>query len=74
MLYTTAIFQRNDLYRSLLLKLVEHSSEPVLSVVGGGPLENFVSENDHDLEWHWTDKPLEAHSGCSLETNPDQGE
>lgn len=45
------IFQRIDLYRHLLLKLVEHATEDTLGAVAAGPLENFVSDDEDDLRW-----------------------
>lgn len=49
--YTTEIFRRSATYRALLLKLVEHGSDWALGCVGAGPLENFVSDNEGDLQW-----------------------
>jgi hypothetical protein len=49
--FSTELFRRRDLYRSLLLKLVEHATDPVLGHVGAGPLENFVSDDEDDLVW-----------------------
>ena len=49
--FSTGIFQRRDIYRALLLKLVEHATDPVLDDVGAGPLENFVSNDEDDLVW-----------------------
>src|SRR5262245_50124916 len=40
------IFERQDLYRALLLKLVEHADDERLGAVGAGPLEDFVSDNE----------------------------
>ncbi len=45
------IFQRTALHRQLLLKLVEHGSQAALGLVGAGPLENFVSDDEDDLRW-----------------------
>ena len=45
------IFRRPELYRSLLLKLVEHADDSVLGVVGAWPLENFVCEDEAVLVW-----------------------
>jgi hypothetical protein len=54
--FTDEVFRRADLYRSLLLKLVEHApSDDLLGAVGAGPLENFVSDDEDDLRW------LESH-------------
>ncbi len=50
--YTTEIFNRPLLYRSLLLKLLEHAaSSYVVDAVAAGPLENFVSDDEDDLQW-----------------------
>jgi hypothetical protein len=39
-------------WRAALLKLVEHAgSDDVLAVVGAGPLEEFVSDDEDDLRW-----------------------
>ncbi len=52
LLFTTEIFRRPDLYRELLLKLVDHAEEEgVLGNIGAGPLENFVSDDEDDLRW-----------------------
>lgn len=45
---------RPDVHRSLLLKLVEHATDDDgLSVgcVAAGPLEDFISDNEDDLQW-----------------------
>ena len=49
--FTQEIFRRGDLYRALLLKIVEHASDAVLGDIGAGPLENFVSDDEDDLRW-----------------------
>lgn len=43
--------QRPALYRTVLLKLVEHASDRALANIGAGPLENFVSDDSDDLAW-----------------------
>ena len=53
--FTTEIFRRIDVYRSLLLKLVEHADESVLGNIGAGPLESFVCDDPDHLQW------LESH-------------
>ncbi|MGB3055418.1 MAG: DUF6869 domain-containing protein [Acidimicrobiales bacterium] len=45
------IFQRTELHRHLLLKLVEHGPEDAIGAVGAGPLEDFVSDDEDDLRW-----------------------
>ena len=49
--FTRGIFRRVDTYRSILLSLVRHASDETLGNVGAGPLENFVSDDEDDLEW-----------------------
>jgi hypothetical protein len=48
---TREIFRRNELYRDLMIKLVEHGTDQTLGVVGAGPLENYVSDDEDDLRW-----------------------
>jgi hypothetical protein len=48
---TSEIFQRRELHRDLILKLIEHSDEDRLGNVGAGPLEDFISDNEADLAW-----------------------
>lgn len=45
------VYRNSDLIRNLLLKLVEHADDEVLGSVGAGPLENFVSDDEDDLQW-----------------------
>jgi hypothetical protein len=41
-----------DLHRATLLKLFEHAdSEDLIACVGAGPLEDFISEDEDDLQW-----------------------
>jgi len=50
--FTTELCSRPDLYKALLLKLIEHArSSDVLGAIGAGPLENFVSDDEDDLRW-----------------------
>jgi hypothetical protein len=49
--FTRAISERSMLYRSLLLKLIEHANEADLGNIGAGPLEDFVSDDTDDLAW-----------------------
>lgn len=52
LLWSSELFGRGDLYRQLLLKLVEHAhDEETLLSIGAGPLENFVSDDEDDLRW-----------------------
>ncbi len=47
-----AIFEHRDLHRELLLELVAQASdEDELEIVGAGPLEDLVSDNEHFLRW-----------------------
>jgi hypothetical protein len=45
------LFDRFDLHRHLLLKLIEHGPEEALGAVAAGPLEDFVSDDEDDLQW-----------------------
>lgn len=49
--FTTEIFRRSDLYRTLLLRMLEHPDPDMDWAVAAGPLENFVSDNPDDLAW-----------------------
>lgn len=51
LLLSREVFRRNELYRTLLLKLVEHADVEVLGVVGAGPLENFGLVDEENLVW-----------------------
>jgi hypothetical protein len=51
LLLTGAVYRNSGLIRNLLMKLVEHADEIVLGSVGAGPLENFVSDDEADLQW-----------------------
>lgn len=50
-LHMRELFERRDLHRDLLLKLVAHGSEESLGYVGAGPVEDFVSDDEADLRW-----------------------
>jgi hypothetical protein len=49
--FTTEIFRRSDLYRTLLLRLLEHPDPDMDWNVAAGPLENFLSDDPDDLAW-----------------------
>ena len=49
--YNDEIYRRPELYRALLLTMVDHATEAVLGAIGAGPLENFVSNDEDDLLW-----------------------
>jgi hypothetical protein len=49
--FTSELFRRPELYRSLLLKLVEHADDSALGQISAGPLEDFVSDDPDDLVW-----------------------
>jgi hypothetical protein len=51
LMMTGAVFQRPELHRELLLALVACADDDVLGVVGAGPLEDFVSDDEDDLRW-----------------------
>ena len=51
MLFGGAFYRDRDLIRSLLIKLVEYANSDQLGVIGAGPLENFVSDDEDDLRW-----------------------
>jgi len=45
-------------HRAALLRLLAHADSPgVLGVVGAGPLENFVSDDEGDLRWLEAEAP-----------------
>lgn len=46
------ILQRGPLLRELLLKLIEHAPDSyAVGMVAAGPLEDFVSDDEEDLQW-----------------------
>jgi hypothetical protein len=49
--YNDEIYRRPELYRALVLTMVDQASEAVLGAIGAGPLENFVSNDEDDLLW-----------------------
>jgi hypothetical protein len=46
------LFEDRELHRAALLKLIERAdSDDVIGQVAAGPLENFMSNNESDLQW-----------------------
>lgn len=43
--------RRRTVLRSLIVKLVEHANDWALDVVGAGPIEDFLSHDEDDLQW-----------------------
>jgi len=40
-----------ETYRRLLLALCEYGDDSLVGIIGAGPLENFVSDDEEDLAW-----------------------
>lgn len=51
LLMDSDLFQRTDLHRALLLKLIEHGPDDALGYVAAGPLEDLLSDDEEDLVW-----------------------
>jgi len=43
--------RNRELYRAALLKLLEHAPESLIALIGAGPLEDFISDDESDLQW-----------------------
>ena len=49
---SSALANSRAMHRAMLLKLFEHAdSELLIGCVGAGPLEDFISEDEDDLQW-----------------------
>ncbi len=51
LMFEDEVFHRDDLYREILVALVDPATDDQLGAIAAGPRENFISDNEQDLLW-----------------------
>lgn len=45
------VWRRHELLRALLVRIVKLASDQALGLAGAGPVEDFLSDDEDDLQW-----------------------